>query len=745
MVSRPAAIPSMMPMDAGWIAEVICNDVITERRIFFMIGNQISHYKIFEKLGEGGMGVVYKAHDTKLDRTVALKFLPSGYSSDEEEKKRFLLEARAASGLDHPNICTIYEIGEADGKLFIVMGYYDGETLKRRLSYGVQEPKEALKLSRGIAEGLARAHTQGIIHRDIKPANIIVTKENTPKILDFGLAKLSGQTLMTKAGTTLGTAAYMSPEQARGEKTDFRTDIWSFGCVLYEMLTGEIPFRGEHEAAMMYRIVNEEAPPPSGLDKRIPRQIDQLVLKMLEKDPMRRYQSMNEVVNTISETLEAMETLAAQPKKKAIAVLPFSNISPDKESDYFSDGLTDELITNLSRLKEIRVVPRTTSLQYKGTKKDNKTIGQELGVPHILAGSVRKFQDNLRITVELVDIASDTQMWADAYRGKLEDVFDFQEQVSHKIVDALMVKLTPTEKVVLSKRPTENSEAFDCYLRGREFLYRPTKSNIQIAIDLFKKATELDARYAAAYAGMGEAYAELYQHFDKKEAWLDKALEAGLKAQMYDSTLSEAYATLALVYFRMTDLGKGSLDDAFSAGQKAIDLDPNNHIAYWILGRIYHTTDRDQDAMNLYKKVIELSPDFYSAYGDLQVAYEKLGLMDKWHETLDAALEMYPRYLHLHPDDGRAHIYYAIDLTKAGRVDEAKSEAMKAIQLSPDDPLMLYNVSCFYSRLGERLSGVETLKKAISAGFENFEWIKRDTDFDNIRDEPDYIELMKGK
>lgn len=710
-----------------------------------MIGQKILHYQILEKLGEGGMGVVYKAQDTRLDRLVALKFLPSGYSSDEQEKKRFIQEARAASSLDHPNICTIYEIGEEDGKLFIVMGYYDGETLRNRLSRSAYDPKEALKLSRGIAEGLACAHAQGIIHRDIKPANIIVTKDNTPKILDFGLAKLSGQTQMTKAGSTLGTAAYMSPEQAHGEKTGHHTDIWSFGVVLYEMLTGEIPFRAEHEAAMMYRIMNEEAPPPSGLDKRIPRVIDQLVLKMLEKEPARRYQTMDEVVRAITETREAMESAAALPKTKAIAVLPFSNISPDKESDYFSDGLTDELITNLSRLKDIRVVPRTTAMQYKGTKKDNKTIGYELGVPYILAGSVRKFQENLRITVELVDIASDAQMWADAYKGKLEDVFDFQEQVSQKIVDALMLKLTPTEKIVLSKRQTENSEAFDCYLRGREFLYRHTKSAVQIAIELFQKATQLDTRYAAAYAGLGEAYAHLYENFEKKETWLNRALEAGLKAQMYDSTLSEAYATLALVYFRMTDIGKGSLEDTLSAGQKAIELDPNNYIGYWILGRIYHTTDRDQEAVSMYRKVIEINPDFYSAYMDLQTAYEKLGQKDKWTETLNAALKMYPRYLLQHPDEGRAHILYAADLTKVGRFDEARVEAAKAIQLSPDDSLMLYNVACFYSRLGEKNTAVETLKKAIISGYENYEWIKRDSDFDNIRSEPAYIELMEGK
>jgi serine/threonine protein kinase/Tfp pilus assembly protein PilF len=705
-----------------------------------MIGHIISHYKILEKLGEGGMGIVYKAQDTKLDRIVALKFLPSGYSSDEQEKKRFIQEARAASGLDHNNICTIYEIGEADEKIFIVMGFYDGETLKKSLSRGAQDPKEALKLSRGIAEGLARAHAQGIVHRDIKPANIIVTKENTPKILDFGLAKLSGQSLITKAGTTLGTAAYMSPEQARGEMIDHRTDIWSFGVVLYEMLTGEIPFRAEHEAAMIYRIINEDASPPSELDKRIPRQIDQLVLKMLEKDPTRRYQSMDDVVKSISEMREAIETAAMQPKKKAIAVLPFGNISPDKESDYFSDGLTEELIANLSRLKDIRLIPRTTSMQYKGTNKDAQTIGRELGTRYILAGTVRKFQDNLRITVELVDVDADAQLWAETYKGKIEDVFDIQEKVSTQIVDSLMVKLTPSEQVVLTKRSTVYPEAFDCYLRAREFLYRRTKSSLQFAIQLFQRAIELDTRYAAAYAGLGEAYATLHYDYDTRDAWIEKAIESSLKALMYDSTVAEAYAALALAYF-----SKKSLQEAEAAARKAIDLGPNIFTGYWVLARIYHVTDRDNESIDLLRKTIELNPDFHTAYMQLRMAYERIGEKEKANQLSQTVMEVLPQYLARHPDDARSHNYYAIELVNVGRIEEGKAESAKAIELSPEDPLMMYNSACFFSRLGEKIIAVDMLKKSIAAGLEDYDWIKTDPDFDGIRNEPGYIELMKGK
>ncbi|MCZ6776605.1 MAG: tetratricopeptide repeat protein, partial [Ignavibacteria bacterium] len=285
-----------------------------------------------------------------------------------------------------------------------------------------------------------------------------------------------------------------------------------------------------------------------------------------------------------------------------------------------------------------------------------------------------------------------------------------------------------------------NAEAFDCYLRARDFLYRFTKNSVHFAIQLFQKAIELDARYAAAYAGLGEAYATMYQQFDRKEVWLEKAIDSSLKAQMYDSTLSEAYAALALAY-----LYKKSLDDALTAGQKAIELDPNSFIGYWILGRIYHITDRDKEAVDLLTKVIALNPDFYAAYGDLEAVYERLGEKEKHEQTLQAALLAHPRYLSRHPDDARGHMFFAIALTQVGRIEEAKVEGAKAIELSPGDSLMMYNAACFYSRLGEKGLALASLKNALSLGYGFYEWIKRDPDLESIREEPEYIELMKGK
>ncbi len=709
-----------------------------------MTGQKIAHYQILDKLGEGGMGVVYKARDTKLDRFVAIKFLTSRFASTEEHKTRFLREAKAAAALSHPNILSVYEIGDHADEMFMVMEYIDGQTLHSHISnrtYGTGVPiRKAMEWVTQIAEGLKAAHERNIIHRDIKPQNVMIASNGQIKIMDFGLAKLKSNVGMTKSGTSLGTLSYMSPEQSQGKTADDKSDIWSLGVVFYEMLTGEPPFKGEHEAALLYLIVNEEPPAPSALNRKIPPHVDAVVEKMLQKDPDRRFQSAGEVIKALEDLQREVDSASTATKKKAIAVLPFDNISPEQDSDYFSDGLTEELIAHLSRLKDMRVVSRTTSMQYKGTKKDIRIIGRDLGARYIMEGSVRKYQDNLRITAQLIDVENDEQLWAETYKGKIADIFDIQEQVAKQIVDALMVKLTPTEKVVLSKRPTVNAEAFDLNLRARDFLYKRTKNGLQIAIQFFQKAIELDQRYAAAYAGLGEAYATLNHDYDSKEFWLDKAIESSLKALMYDPTLSEAYAALGLAYF-----SKKMIDEATEATKKAIDLDPNNFTGYWILARIYHTVDRDNDAVDLLQKVIELNPDFHTAYGDLRMIYERLGETEKYNEVIEALHEIFPRYIARHPDDARAHIYYGLDLAQVGKINEAKSEALLALQLSPGDPLMMYNAACLYARIGESQLAIESLKNSISAGLEDYEWIKRDPDFDGIRDLPEYQDLMKGK
>jgi len=709
-----------------------------------MTGQEISHYKIIEKIGQGGMGVVYKAKDLRLDRIVAIKFLPAHLASSEENRARFLLEAKSAAALSHPNILSIYEIDEKDNSAFIVMEYVEGETLKKHIQNlksgsGIPYAK-AIEWIGQIARGVKAAHDKDIIHRDIKSENIMIAKNEQLKIMDFGLAKLKDSSGLTKTGTSLGTLSYMSPEQAQGLPADNRSDIWSIGVVFYEMLTGETLFKAEHEAALLYLIVNENPPAPSVMDRKIPRQIDTIVEKILAKNPSERYQNIDELLKSIDNLKTEIEKATSAEKKKAIAVLPFDNISSDKENEYFGDGLTEELIANLSRLKEMRVISRTTTMQYKGTRKDTKTIGKELGARYIMEGSVRKFHDDLRITAQLIDVEDDEQLWAETYKGKLADIFDIQEKVSEQIVDALMVRLSPSEKVELTKRPTLNAEAFDYNLRARNYLYRQSKNNIQFAIQFFEKAIALDQRYAEAYAGMAEAYAVRYAYFERKDTWLEKALELSLKAIMYDSTLSEAYAALALSYYY-----KGTFDESLVAVRKALSLDPNNFFAYWILGRIYFTTDKDKEAIGPLKKVIELNPDFYTAYADLRMVYEKLGDMQKHDEVVKSTTDFYHRYLEQNPDDGRARIFYAQLLIFLDKPEEAKKETAMSLELSPNDNVMQYNAACVYSRINENKLAVDTLRNIIASGFEHYDWIKRDPDLDNIRDELGYIELMKDK
>jgi TolB-like protein/Flp pilus assembly protein TadD len=532
----------------------------------------------------------------------------------------------------------------------------------------------------------------------------------------------------------------MSPEQASGSTVDHRSDIWSMGVILYELLAEQLPFKGDFEQAIIYAILNQDPESISAIREDIPIKMEQVLQKLLTKDPELRYQNVSEFIKDFQEVKSKDHAVGKSEGEKTIAVLPFENISPDQETDYFADGLAEELIINLSRIKEVKVVARTTSMQYKGTKKDIKTIGRELGVRYIMEGSVRKFKDDLRISVQMIDVKDGTQVWGETYKGQLADIFDIQEKVAKEIVDALMVKLTPVEQVELTKRPTLNAEAFDCYLKARNFLSNRTKNNLDFAILLFQKAVDLDSRFAAAFAGLGEAYGTMYRDFDREESWLDKALEVSLKALMYDSTLSEAYASLALAYF-----GKNELDEALTASKKAIELDANNVNAYWILSRIYHSSDRDKEAVQALEKVVAIYPNFLPAYSDMQMYYERLGDEKNYRKTIKTVLKLYPEYLLKHPEDAYKRMSYAVTLAINSDTERAKSEGEKALDLSPNDPIMLYYGACLFSRLMIKDRAVGLLTNAVKNGYQNFEWIKRDPDFENISNEPGFIKLLQGK
>lgn len=400
-----------------------------------MIGKIISHYKILEKIGKGGMGVVYKAEDTKLKRTVALKFLPKEFTADPEAKERFIQEAQAAGALDHPNICTVYEIDEVNGQTFIVMAYIEGQNLKDRFKSGLLEIEDALEIAIRVAEGLQEAHENGIVHRDIKPANIMLTVKDQAKILDFGLAKLSWGVDLTKTATIMGTVAYMSPEQAKGEKVDHRTDIWSFGAMLYEMLTGERPFKVTHDQAVLHAILNEDPVPITKIRKDIPQELEKIVKKTLEKDLKKRYGVMGAMLKDLKSV--GSKSVSVSADKPSIAVLPFVNMSADPENEYFSDGLAEDLINALTKITDLHVVARTSSFAFKGEKVDIREIGEKLNVDNLLEGSVRKVGNRVRITAQLIKVKDGYHLWSDRYDRNMEDVFAIQDEITEKIMGKL--------------------------------------------------------------------------------------------------------------------------------------------------------------------------------------------------------------------------------------------------------------------------------------------------------------------
>jgi len=430
----------------------------------------------------------------------------------------------------------------------------------------------------------------------------------------------------------------------------------------------------------------------------------------------------------------------AAVERGALAVLPFDNISPDQETDYFSNGLTEELIARLSIISDIDLISRWASMQLKDRKHDIRAIGSELGARYIVGGSVRRFQDSVRITVQLVDVQTNRQIWGDTYKGKLDDIFDIQEQVAQQIVEALKLKLTFSEKVTLTKRQTVNAQAYDLYLRGQDYLYRLTKRSVEHAIQLFEKAIELVPRYAAAYAGCSSAYGQMYWLFARDMAYRERAQELSFKALMYDNNLAAAYTAMGLSYF----LGD-KLDESRAASRKAIELDPDDFIAHWTLGRIHFTHGELDKALELFKRVTELKPAFLIAHFDVKQCYEGLGQTQEALAIRDELLERLPTYLLPNPDDARARGYYAVVLAEAGRKEDAMREGAHALELSPDDPVMLYNLCCLYSRLAEYPRAVETLRQAIAIGYANFAWMKHDPDIVRLRDRADYKELMAGR
>lgn len=593
-----------------------------------MVGKTISHYRILENIGRGGMGVVYKAEDINLKRTVALKFLPTSYSFDEEAKKRFIHEAQSASALDHPNICTIYEIAVAqDGQSFISMALYEGETLKEKISKGKLEIDEAINIALQISEGLKKAHQNKIVHRDIKPANIFITNDGIVKILDFGIAKVKGHTRLTLMGATAGTLEYMSPEQARGEEVDHRTDIWSLGAIMYEMLTGELPFKGEYDQAVIYSILNKE-PDLS----RITKKLHPVLRKTIAKPPNDRYQHVEELIADLNlfrsgkriknhyslsllKSLKnhyktkhilaastvialavisyfyiniAFETKISVPERKMIVVLPFKNLGSPGD-DYFAEGVRDEISNKLSSLSFLGVISRNSAEKFADSNKGSKEIGKELGVDYILGGTIRwaKINDKesrFRIIPQLVRVSDDTNIWSDAFDRTIDDIFNVQNEIAQNVVGKIGIKILPGQTVT-GPPPTNNLDAYDYYLKALKFHYGPsTSANIKTCVKLYEKAIELDPNFAAAHAQLSIAYNGLFKwYWDRDSLNLKKAAAHLQKAIDLNAKIAEIHLAQFFYYFWFTN----DEETVFQELKKVLELQPNNAEAYFMIGGRY--------------------------------------------------------------------------------------------------------------------------------------------------------------
>lgn len=728
-----------------------------------LIGQTVSHYAIAKKLGSGGMGIVYEAEDANLGRRVALKFLPQEMAQDAHSLERFQREARAASALNHPNICTVYAIEQHERQRFIVMELLEGQSLALMVGQHAIEIELLLTLAIQIADALESAHAKGIAHRDIKPANIFVTTRGQAKILDFGLAKIDGprthldgagqaETIhlandLTIPGTAMGTVAYMSPEQARGQLTDSRTDLFSVGTLLYQMATGVLPFQGDTPAVVYEAILNRDPLPIAQLNPSLPPALGLIVEKALEKDRNLRYQTATDLKTDLTRlkrdidsgrrrAADSGELRAAAGKQgaKPVAVLYFENLSGAKEDEYFRDGITEDIITELSKIKGLNIFSRPTVLAYRDKPVTPAQIGQQLHAAYVLAGSLRRAGNRLRINTQLVDTSTDFPVWSERYDREMKDVFEVQDEIASKIAQALRVTLSPQEQEALAAKPTENLQAYDLYLRGKSYARRFQTQDMEFALQMFENAVILDPNFALAHAAIAKVCAENYYYHGRN--WMDRAMKASETAVVLRPDLPEVQVAQAWILY-----AKGNYDEAVAVVRGAIARKRDCEGAYYLLGRTLFSMGRYQDLINSADAAIEASGDDYNVYIPITNALGAMGKEEALRNMRQRRATSLEAHLRKVPEDARARILLAGDYAEMGREEEALREANFAVLLRPNEPNVMYNAACVFCSMKKKAEALDSLRKAHDAGFKDTGWVRRDPDLTMLHGEPEFERL----